>query len=119
MLQFNTSLSYYLWKNFHLSSLNSCSPVRQVKFRQILADLEHLKNKYIERELVQDQGKTLYQTDWEQMKDLQSALFGNPKVGLQPAELKPSLVVLDRKVESRFEVFCKYFYYRLESERKS
>ena len=38
------------------------------------------------------------------MKDLQSALFGNPKVGLQPAELQPSLVVLDREVESRIEV---------------
>ena len=38
------------------------------------------------------------------MKDLQGALFGNPKVGLQPAKLQPSLVVLDR-VESRIEVF--------------
>ena len=37
------------------------------------------------------------------MKDLQGALFGNPKVGLQPSELQPSLVVLDREVESKVE----------------
>ena len=43
------------------------------------------------------------------MKDLQGALFGNPKVGLQPAELQPSLVVLDREVESRIELFENIF----------
>ena len=39
------------------------------------------------------------------MKDLQGALFGDPKVCLQPAELQPSLVVLDREVDSRIELF--------------
>ena len=110
MLQSNTSLTYYLRKNFHLSTLNSCSPVRQVKFRHLLADLEHL----IHRELVflthsKTKGKHFIKLTGNRWKTCRAPSLAIPKLAFSLRNCRPALLFWIEKLNQELKFFKNIF----------